>query len=321
MVDILKTVFWGTRGSLPASYNQQIVRSKIYKAIEASRGVKLDTEEEINEFIDNKLPFNVKSSYGTNTSCVEIRGGDGHVLCDAGSGLRDYGNYIMKAGPKSHNHFHIFMSHLHWDHIQGFPFFTPIYIPGASIDFYSCHNDLENAIVNQQASPCFPVPFEALNADIKFNKLVPEKEYEIAGLKVMAKEQNHPGKSYGYSFKKGDKKIVYSTDYEHGKEAEGDAYPFLEFIKDADLLIFDAQYIFADAIHTKENWGHSNNLTGVELSLKSGVKHLCLFHNEPTQNDEYFDKILEDTRKYVSFNEGPQSLHVSTAYDGLEIEL
>ena len=270
--EMFKAVFWGTRGSLPASITPQVLRSKIFKAIEASKGVKLNTEKEINGFIDNVLPLSVKGSYGSNTSCVEIRGGDGYILCDAGTGLRDFGDYIVAEKPKTPGHFHIFLSHLHWDHIQGFPFFTPIYVPGNRIDIYGYHSNLEDAFVSQQAPPFFPVPFDVLSADIRFNVLTPGKVYEIAGMRVMGAEQNHPGKSYGYSFEKNGKKLVYSTDSEHSKNAEDKNYPILELFKDADLLIFDAQYTLVDTMYSKENWGHSSNMVGVELSKKGRGK-------------------------------------------------
>ncbi len=316
-----KVVFWGTRGSLPASITQQALRSKIFKAIEASKGVKLNTEKEINDFIDNVLPLSIKGSYGSNTSCVEIRGGDDYILCDAGTGLRDFGNHIMAAKPKIPGHFHIFLSHLHWDHIQGFPFFTPIYVPGNRIDIYGYHSDLKNAFVSQQTPPFFPVPFEALSADIRFNVLTPGKVYEIDSMQVMGFEQNHPGKSYGYSFEKNGKKLVYSTDSEHRKDAEDKGYPVLELFKDADLLIFDAQYTLVDTINTKENWGHSSNIVGVELSKRAGVKHLCLYHSEPTLDDDSLNKIQEDTRKYANLYEEATPLQISMAYDGLEVDL
>jgi len=316
----MKVTIWGSRGSLPASITAEQVRDKIFKALEASQNYQLKTTKEINAFIESKVPFSVKGCYGSNTSCVEIRGGKDHVLFDAGTGLRDFGNHIIRAakGPDS---FHILLSHLHWDHLQGFPFFIPAYIKDNRINFYGCHENLKAAFFNQQSPPYFPVPLTAMSADLQFTQLEPEKEYDIGGFRIKGMEQNHPGKSYSYCIKKGDKKIVYSTDSEHKENVDDRSYPFLQFIKNADLLILDTQYSLLEAIYTKENWGHSSNIIAVELAVKAGVKHLCMFHSEPVLGDETLDKILEDTKRYAELYADSYSLKISLAYDGLKIEV
>ena len=321
----MQVYFWGTRGSLPTSITNKMIEAKIFKAVQASRAYTLETDEAIKNFIRDKLPFAVREGYGGNTSCVEIASGEDYVLCDAGTGLRDFGNHYMKAKKTGQNSlpniFHIFMSHLHWDHIQGFPFFTPAFIPGNRIHVYGCHADLEQIFINQQNAPCFPVPLQAMRADIHFHVLQPGNSYDIAGINVTGIKQNHPGDSYGYSFVKDGKKVVYSTDSEHKESAKDDNYAFIEFFRNADLLIFDAQYSFLDAVDTKENWGHSSNILGVELAVRAGVQRLCLFHNEHTFDDEALDQFLNDTRKYLQILDGTSALEIYLAYDGLEIEI
>lgn len=315
----MKVMIWGSRGSLPAPMRAETIRHKIYRAIEAAREHNLESEKDIQHFIDTQLPFSVKGSYGTNTSCVEIRDHEELIILDSGTGIRDFGNYVMQSG-KTPYHFHIIMSHVHWDHICGFPFFVPAFTKGNQIDFYGFHN-LEQVFNNQQKPPCFPVPLAHMQADIRFNRLEPEKEYEIAGFKINTMEQNHPQKSYGYSFEKNGKKIVYSTDSEHKDDSNDEDYPFINFFKNADLLIFDTQYTLKDAIHVKEDWGHSSNMIAVELAIRSDVKHLCMFHSEPTYEDESLDRILQETKKYASIYDKSYSLKISLAYDGLEIEV
>ena len=314
--------FWGTRGSLPASATARQIREKISRAIRSFRSQDLATDEEIEAFIDRDLPFAVRGGYGGNTACVEIGGGEDFVLCDAGTGIRDFGNAFMhseKGGSPAV--FHLFLSHLHWDHIQGFPFFTPAYLPGQKIHIYGGHADIEQAFERQQTAPFFPVPFRALGATIDFHTLDPERPRRIAGFAVHMFRQNHPGGSYGYSFVREGKKIVYSTDMEHGAEAGEEDYPFIDLFRDADLLIFDAQYPLADAIGSKENWGHSSNLLGVELAVRAGVKRLCLFHSEPTWEDEALDRFLAETRDYLKIHAPSSPLRIDLAYDGLEIAL
>lgn len=314
--------FWGTRGSLPVSATTRRIHEKIFRATRASRSRDLATDEKIEAFIDSELPFSVRGSYGGNTSCVEIGGGEGFVLCDAGTGIRDFGHAFMRSEKGgSPAVFHLFLSHPHWDHIQGFPFFVPAFLPGHEIHIYGGHPDMEAIFVNQQAAPSFPVPFSALAADIRFHTLDPEQPHEVAGFTVRMLHQNHPGGSYGYSFIREGKKVVYSTDTEHGEEARNEDYPFLDFFRDADLLIFDAQYSLAEAIGPKETWGHSSNLLGVELAVRAGVKRLCLFHSEPTLDDEALDRFLAETRDYLRIHSAQYPLVIDLAYDGLEISL
>ena len=160
-----------------------------------------------------------------------------------------------------------------------------------------------------------------MHAEVRFNILDLEEEYEIAGFKVKGMEQNHPGKSYGYSFEKDGKKIIYATDSECKEDSDEESAPVVDFFRNADLLIFDTQYSLLDAIHTKENWGHSNNMLGVELAVRGNVKHLCMFHSEPTHDDEILDKILKNTEDYASLYDKSYPLKISLAFDGLTIEV
>ncbi|MDM8523771.1 MBL fold metallo-hydrolase [Desulfococcaceae bacterium HSG8] len=318
----MKVVIWGSRGSLPASVHAENIRYKIYRAIEAARGHDLRSKEHIENFIDTELPFSVRGGYGTNTSCVEIRDGEDYIILDSGSGIRDFGNYVMKTG-KIPATYHIFMSHVHWDHICGFPFFVPAYIKGNRLNFYGFHDvhAVEQAFANQQEPPCFPVPLQYMQAERHFTQLKLGKTYDIAGFRVSGIEQNHPQLSYGYSFEKAGKKIIYSTDSEHKEDSSKEDYHFVKFFKNADMLIFDTQYSLMDAIYVKEDWGHSSNIIAVELSVRAGVKHLCMFHSEHTHSDANIDKMLKETKRYASIYDKSYPLRISHAYDGLEIEI
>jgi phosphoribosyl 1,2-cyclic phosphodiesterase len=316
--------FWGSRGSLPTSLNFQAVRTKVREALLTLGGRRLDGPAAIDAFIEQELPFSVGGTYGGNTSCVEIvTGGDEYVLCDLGSGVREFGNSLLaKYGPGRNHRFNVFMSHLHWDHIMGFPFFTPAYIPGNVIRIHGCHKAMKEALQRQQSDPCFPVDFRSLGATIEFAELEPGRTLEIGdGLWVRPILQNHGGNSYGYRFSRNDKTVVYSTDSEHKFETLDQSYPFVEFFRDADLLIFDAQYSLADQISVKEDWGHSSNMIGVELAQLAGVKHLVMYHHEPINGDRTIETILGETRRYEEISRSGQRLTITSAYDGLEIVL
>ncbi|MFC1679006.1 MBL fold metallo-hydrolase [Elusimicrobiota bacterium] len=320
----MRVKFWGTGGSLPTSCNAAEVRAKIKSALAAVRDADLNSERALETFIDT-LPFAVRGTCGGNTSCVELRGGDEYVICDAGSGLRDLGAYLMKPEildrPKPPRVFNIFLSHLHWDHIMGFPFFLPAFIPGNTIRIYSSHDDPEGTFMRQQAPPTFPVPLKAMSADISFHSIEPGKTRDIAGFRVRALKQNHPGDSYGFRFERDGKAAVYSTDAEHKSESHEKDYPYLDFIKDADLLIIDTQYVLADAIGMKEDWGHASNIGAVELAANADVKRLCMFHHEHMADDHRLEKLLKDTRSYLKIFAESSDLKIDMAYDGLEVEV
>jgi len=315
----MKVVIWGGTGSLPASLTTENVRQKIFRAIEAAQGYTFNSSAEIEYFINAKLPFAARGTYAGNTSCVEVRDGEQFVLFDAGSGIRNYGRYILRNHPEP-SCYHIFISHLHWDHIQGFPFFLPAFIKGNTIKIYGCHRELETAFAAQQSQPFFPVDLDYMQAVKEFHILEPDREYEIAGYTVKSILQDHPGESYGYSLKKNGKNIIYSTDSEHRDRPHFEK-THIELFKNADLLIFDAQYSLMDSFNDKESWGHSSNMVGVEIAVRAGIKHLCLFHNDPAHDDETLDKTLHDAEKYASLYADAYKLKISLAYDGLEIEV
>lgn len=312
---------WGCRGSLPVATNTQKLRAKLVAALQAAQGRNLASREEIIRFMDAELGFAVTHTFGGNTPCVEIEsGGNDYVACDLGSGAREFGNRVLAAGGANKpNTFHFFLSHLHWDHIMGFPFFTPAYLPGNRVRIYGCHPNLAEGFERQQHVQHFPVQLSQMAADIRFVQLEPGVAAEIAGFKVTPKLQQHSGDSYGYRFEKEGKIIVYSTDSEHKLEQTGHTQAFVEFFRDADLVLFDAMYSLTDTISVKEDWGHSSNIVGVELCQMAGAKHLCLFHHEPIYEDEQLETLWRDSQRLEEITRSGQPLRISSAFDGMEI--
>ena len=314
--------FWGTRGSMPVALTAAGLKQKLLTVLRASRGHALDSDAAIEQFLSG-LPFAVAGSYGGHSSCVQIdAGSDEHFICDMGSGLRPFGQAAMaqrKAGVAQT--FHIFMSHLHWDHIMGLPFFVPAFIPGNRVVIYGSHRELEAALRRQQDPPSFPVDFSIFGASLEFVYLEPERDHPIAGVSVRTMLQRHSGDSYGYRFEAAGKSIVYTTDSEHPLAQPEHTERFVRFFGGADLVIFDAMYSLADAISVKSDWGHSSNIVGVELCQLAGVRHLCLFHHEPVFDDAAIDAVLAETQRLELITRGATQLRVSAAYDGLEIAL
>jgi phosphoribosyl 1,2-cyclic phosphodiesterase len=323
----MRICFWGTRGSLPAPLSALAVRAKVREALRAAVGLHLDSDAKLDSFLDHDLGFAAAGTFGGNTSCVQIDTGGGEfVICDMGSGFREFGNHVLRtSGPAVKHVFHVFLTHLHWDHIMGLPFFVPAYIPGNVIRVYGGHDTstVRDALLRQQSGPCFPVDFRQLGARFEFVQLLPGTATEAAGLTVHTLKQRHAGDSYGFRFEGQGKTVVYSTDFEHKYEKLTDKYPAIALFRDADLVIFDAMYSLADAVSVKEDWGHSSNISGVELCHQAGARHLCLFHHEPSSGDVTLARIGADTARFaeLSREEGRAPLRVSVAYDGLELRL
>jgi phosphoribosyl 1,2-cyclic phosphodiesterase len=313
---------WGTRGSIPVALTAAQVRAKIEAVLRGARGVDLGSEAAVKRHLDG-LDFHQTGTYGGHSSCVEIEtGGDQYVLCDLGSGVRPFGQAMMsRHGPGKPQTYNVFMSHLHWDHIMGLPFFTPAYIPGNRLVIHGCHERLREAFVRQQAEPSFPVDFSIVAKQIEFVTLEPGRPYQVAGLIVTPKKQLHAGDSYGYRFEAGGRAVVYSTDSEHKLDDPQETRAFVEFFRAADVVIFDAMYSLADAISVKADWGHSSNVVGVELCQLAGVKHLVMYHHEPAFDDAAIERVLADTRRFEEITRSAAPLKVSAAYDGMEIAL
>jgi len=313
--------FWGTRGSIPVALTSATIKEKLVAALVRAAGRDIATSEQARAFVERELDFDVSHTFGGNSSCVQIdTGHHEYMLCDLGSGARVFGNHVLAThGPSKGNTFHILMSHLHWDHIMGFPFFMPAYIPGNRLRIYGCHPELEAAFRRQHGAPSFPVDFSGLGSAIEFVVLETNRDYEIAGLTVRAKLQQHGGDSYGYRIQHGGKVVVYSTDAEHKQDDPAAIRGFADFFRGADLVIFDGMYSLADAISVKEDWGHSSNVVGVELCQMARAKHLCLFHHEPIFDDARLAAILRETRRFEEITRSDHRVEISAAYDGLEI--
>ncbi len=324
----MKVRFWGTRGSIPVSITAKDVRAKIAAALRAARdrAQPIGDDAGIERFIDS-LGFAVSGTYGGHSSCVEIETGaedtgNEHLLCDMGSGARAFGQRMMERyGPARPQTYHVFMSHVHWDHIMGFPFFTPVYIPGNRIVIHGCHAELEHAFKRQQAAPSFPVDFSLLASTIEFDVMAPGDTRHVAGVTATTLKQHHGGDSYGWRFERAGKSVVYSTDSEHRLENAEETKVFVDFFRNADLVIFDAMYSLADAISVKADWGHSSNIVGVELCQMAGARRLCMIHHEPAYDDKRIDSVLAETRRFEEITRGDSALEVLSAWDGLEIVL
>jgi phosphoribosyl 1,2-cyclic phosphodiesterase len=317
----MRVQFWGTRGSLPVAQTGEAVLRKVTRALLAANGRSFADAAEARRFADRELDFATAHTYGGATTCVEMESGDGSfIVCDMGSGLREFGLDALARCRDGHARtYNFFMSHLHWDHIMGFPFFAPAFDSESRIIVHSGHPDAEQALRRQQEEISFPVAFDWLRAQIEFVTLEPGRSYEIAGSAVSLLRQNHSHTSFGYRFERGGKSAVFSTDSEHkidDLDAEKEA---VDFFRDCDLAICDTMYSLADSVTLKEDWGHSSNIIAVDLCHAARARRLALFHHEPTYSDEELQRLHAETIRYEELTRNGSPLEVLCAYDGLEV--
>jgi phosphoribosyl 1,2-cyclic phosphodiesterase len=315
--------FWGTRGSLPVAPTAEAARRKIVNALLLADGRRFEDYAEAERFVESELSFAAGASYGGASPCVELEAGDGsYFICDMGSGLRPFGLDSLKRNAGGHRKtYNFFLSHLHWDHIMGFPFFAPAFDPEAIIRIHAAHPDAEQALRRQQEEISFPVPFDWLRADIQFVQLTPGETHQVDGVHVETKLQAHSHVSYGYRFTDGGQSVVYSTDSEHKLENMNVEAAFIDFFREADLVICDTMYSLADSVSMKEDWGHSSNIVAVDLCHEAKAKKLALFHHEPTYDDEDIQRMHEESIRYEELTRDGSPLEVICSYDGLEVRV
>lgn len=231
--------------------------------------------------------------YGGNTACVEVRTADGElIILDAGTGIRRLGASLL-AAPPVEKRGSIIISHYHWDHIQGFPFFLPLYVPGWEFSIYGqfkVDGRLEGALSGQMGNLYFPVTMDAFGADLEFVEII-EQEISIGQTLVVSRSLNHPQGNLGFRIMDGEGIFAYVSDTEHYEDHLDERA--LELARDADVLVYDAQYT-PEQYEQRKGWGHSTWQVGAQLARAANVRTLVLFHHDPASTDDVIDRIVDE---------------------------
>jgi len=264
--------------------------------------------------------------YGGNTPCVEIRAADRLLIVDAGTGIRELGLSLMKDADGSPIAGSLFIGHTHWDHIQGFPFFTPLYLPTSRFTVYGVHGTtrpFRDAMEGQMHSTYFPVQLKEMASKPEFVEL--GEPIEVGPIKVSYHFLNHPGITIGYRFEHEGRVVSYISDHEpyaklnrSGDFADKEDAAVARFVQGSDLLICEAQYT-ADEYLMKKGWGHSTFEDVLDLASKAGAKRVALFHHDPGHDDDAMDALVASCVKLVSARRAP--LEVFAAREGLTLEI
>jgi phosphoribosyl 1,2-cyclic phosphodiesterase len=256
--------------------------------------------------------------YGGNTSCVEVRSGDDIIILDAGSGLRALGRALLAEFKNQPLSLTLLLTHTHWDHIQGLPFFAPIYDPRCHLRILGgkgARKGLVNALTGQMESTYFPVPFAKLPSNIEIEELK-DFNLDIGSVCVRAQRANHPGLCVGYRLLSPGGLVAFFPDAE--PRPGGEDREMIEFLRDVDVLILDSQY---DSAEYKKHigWGHGCVDDSVALAVEAGVKRLCLFHHDPDHDDKKIDGLVRHARRLVAGRRA--KLKVEAAREMQTIEL
>ena len=286
----LRLQFWGTRGSIPTP-GRDTVR------------------------------------YGGNTPCVELRTSEGWlIILDAGTGIRELGRSLISRANGAPITGDIFLTHAHWDHIQGIPFFGPIFQRGNHFTIWGAkalQTDIGRVVRDQMSPVVFPVAFEELNATINFSEIADECR-QGNGYEVRAYQVRHPGGALGYRFTEqadGNRALVYISDNELGPGAKYDRREawrdgLVDFVRDARVLIHDTMYTAEEYDHFR-GWGHSTYNEAVELALEAGVEQLVLYHHKPERSDDEVDRRVGECRALAARR--GSSLDILAAAEGMTL--
>ncbi|MEL3908083.1 MAG: MBL fold metallo-hydrolase [Treponemataceae bacterium] len=346
----MRVRFWGVSGSIPTPLTPHEIQNRVVAIVQRIKKEDIESDVAREKFIAS-LPDWLFTTVGGNTSCLEVQTSDGtRIIFDAGSGLRGLGNDLIKrADYKTNRTYHLAISHFHWDHIQGLPFFAPAYDPENKIIVYSTRKQCKDFLEGQMHQPYFPVQMfdeRGLRAQFEFHTITNDEPIiKIGNAELAWHRVRHPGGAVSYSVSdytssdegstnferipaktnsvqlktKPMKKFIYSTDTELRQKDLEHNETNNRFYSNTDLMVVDSQYTLKDGIE-KGGWGHSTFSMAVDFAIKWKIKKILLFHHEPTYNDKTIFGIKKSAEDYRNY-QGYSFPEIDLAQEGMDILL
>ena len=292
--------FWGVRGSLPASplpVDWRLHFQKLMKDFLSKGNSELS---EVDKYM-NSMPLPLIGGYGAATTCIEVNSHKNRIIIDGGSGIRSFSEKVMTGQAGSvKGPFHIFMTHFHWDHLMGLPFFAPHFIPKTEIHYYGCQSDLEKMIRGVFKKPYFPVPFETLPSNVHFHILEPRKKFVMNDMEITPYQLDHPDPCWGYKIVCDKSVYSHCVDTEGTRVSKEELGLDLPLYQNIDLMYFDAQYTFPE-LAEKANWGHSAAQIGLDLAFREGIKNILFAHHDPGATISQIQDLKKQTEEYYQW--------------------
>ncbi len=316
----MQVSFWGVRGSIPSPATNTEIQRKLKGLVAAAVRAGVTGPKQFERFWEH-VPVSEKITFGGNTSCVEVREGKRFVILDAGSGLCPLGHCVMNSGGRGYRSpFHIFLTHFHWDHILGFPFFRPAYQKGNEVVIHSGSRDAGKFFRVQQSIPFFPAGLEYMPASIRFKTIVPGRAVRVGPFTISAVKLYHPGSTLGYGVESRGRRVVYLTDIELLKAPPKAYAGYREFVAGADIAIVDTQYGLLES-HQKAEWGHSTAFHWIDLMHDMGVRKMFLFHYEPLRSDVDIAEIISRSAQYLRRLYPRSQMQIHGSYEGQVVDV
>ncbi len=293
----MQVTLWGTRGSIPRSMPDNELIATLQLAVNRAKSMGISSLDDFADAArDGRLGRPL--SYGGATMCTEIASGGQQVYVDMGSGFRDVGTLALQQGQKE---FHVLLTHMHWDHLIGLPFFLPLYSEGVKIHIHHIHKNAPEFVKIKFNGINFPLKWDQLTASVEFHQHKIYEKFKIGPLAVVPFTLDHPGGSFGYRVEHGGHSVVVAVDGEFKRRTRKALGKDLVFFQRLDLLVFDSQYDRLE-LDSRFDWGHCTPTVGTELAQREGIRAVAFVHHDPWAPAHKLNAMFQEALDFLATN-------------------